>query len=155
MLITVEEFLNSGMPVSTDISYEEVQQAIETVEEFHSKYRLGDHLYISLLEEPESEQNRVLLNGGTIGERHIAGMKQALFHGVFAFMLVDSIRLTRYASIEKDSEYSKNTSETDRVESARRHWEIYEAFVLEIQEVMNINSEHNNKNNLIFDSLLW
>ena len=154
MLITVDEFFNSGMPVSDDIRYEEVQQAAETVDEFYLKPRIGDALYISLLEDPESEPNRTLLMGGTIGERHVAGIKQALFHGVFAYMMVDSIRLTRYSSVEKDSEYSKNTTEQDRIESARRHWEIMEAFIREIQDVMEINSQHNNKNNL-FDSLLW
>lgn len=154
MLITVDEFFNSGMPVSNDIQYEEVQQAAETVEEFYLKPRIGDSLYISLLEDPESEPNRTLLMGGTICERHVAGLKQALFHLTFAFMMVDSIRLTRYASIEKDSEYSKNTTEQDRTESARRHWEIAEAFVREIQDVMEIDSEHNNKNNL-FDTLVW
>lgn len=154
MLITVDEFFNSGMPVSDDIRYEEVQQAAETVEEFYLKPRIGDSLYISLLNDQTSEPNHTILMGGTLGERHVAGLKQAMFHLTFAFMMVDSIRLTRYASIEKDSEYSKNTSEEDRMASARRHWEIAEAFVREIQEVMEIESKHNNKNNL-FDSLLW
>lgn len=136
MLITVDEFLNSGMPVSDDIRYEEVLQAIESTEEFFLKERIGDSLYISLLEDPTTEENEVLLNGGTIQDRHVAGVKQALFHGVFAYMLVDSIRLTRYSSVEKDSEYSKNTTEADRMESARRHWNMMMAFVKDIQDVM-------------------
>lgn len=143
MLITVSEFFNSGVPVSDDVRYEEVQQAAETVEELYLKPRIGDALYISLLEDPESELNEKLLNGGTVGERHVAGLKQALFHGVFAFMLADSIRLTRYASIEKDSEFSKNTSEADRMESARRHWTIMMTFTKEVQDIMDVPESKN------------
>lgn len=154
MLITYNEFISSGMPTSDDISSYEVEAAINAVEEFYLKQRLTDEHYIDLSDNPLAGDNPILLNGGNIDTTHYAGLKKALYHMVFAYMLTDGYRLTRYSSVEKTSEFSKSVDPDDLNETARRHWNIGISFVQEVQRYYNLNPAEHNQNDM-FELLLW
>jgi len=147
--ITYTEFLNSGLPVSDDISQYEVEFSINSTEEFYVKPALTDENYLALLEDPTN----VMVTGGTEDGKHYAGIKQAMYHLVFAWMIVNDYRVTRYSTVEKNSEYSKSTDSEKLELLAKRHWEMGEAFLREVQDHYNID-HHNDRNNL-FTTLLW
>lgn len=143
MLITIDEFLNSGLPVSEDIRIATVENAIKTAEIFWLKNLISDENYIDLIENPETELNYTLLEGGSVtsprGTKYVAGIKAALHHYVFALILNDNLRATRYGSVEKDSEYSKLADAQDIEIIAREHVEIAESFVDDLLEFFDTN----------------
>lgn len=147
--ITYEEFLNSGLPVSDDISQYEVEFSINSTEEFYVKPALTDEIYLALLSTPTDP----MVAGGNADGKHYAGIKQAMYHLVFAWMIVNDYRVTRYSTVEKNSEYSSSTNAEKLELLAKRHWEMGEAFIREVQDHYNID-HHNDRNNL-FTTLLW
>lgn len=138
--ITYTEFFASGMPVSDDISSDEVTQSIKTVELFFVKSVLGADLYAGMLADPAGYSDEI---NGAPG---FAGLKQAMYHLVFAYMLYDNIRLTRYTSVIKDDERSDKPSKDDLREVAAQHWEIGMSFVYEVAEKLHVDllKRHNN-----------
>lgn len=152
MLISVSEYINSGLPVSTDISEYEIENAIKTVEHFYVKNRIGDANYIDL--ETPSATNYILLNGGTIDDKVFAGLKMAMYHLVYAYMIINNIRQTRYSSVEKTSDFSKNSEKNDIWTLARTHWDMGMAFCAEIEEYYGLDSSRNQNNN-IFETILY
>ena len=138
MFITVDEFLNSGLPVSDDISTYEVEEAITMIEEFYIKPRITDEIFNSLEDDPTDEVNSIILNGGRLENKRIAGLKKAEKYLVFAWMMINLNRLTRYSTVEKDSEYSKSADAEKMQQQARLNFEIGETFVKEITDYFNI-----------------
>lgn len=149
MLITYQDFINSGLPVSDDISQYEVEFSIITVEEYYLKHALTTAHYNELSALPNSP----LVKGGDLDGERYAGLKQAMYHLVFAWMVVNNYRITRYSSVEKNSEYSTKPSAEQLELLAKRHWEVGEAFTREVQDYYNL-PETNSSNNL-FSTLLW
>lgn len=146
MFLTVEEFLNGGLPVSDDISTYEVEEAISMVEDYFVRPRLTDENFIELEaynDQPEAEQDPqddeyILINGGTIDTKRYAGLKKAEKYLVFAWLGVNMNRLTRYSTVEKNSEYSKS-ADTDNLERQMRlNHEIGEQFLKEVMSYYNI-----------------
>lgn len=154
MLITNQEFLDSGLRVSNDISSTEIEFAIKTVEQFYLKPALTDEYYIQLNNNQTIESYRTLINGGTIEEnREYAGLKFALYHLVYAYLMTEQQRITRYSTVDKTSEFSKNTEREDILQQARVHWDIGMSAVAEVQSYFGLDTTHNNQNNL-FNTIL-
>lgn len=154
-LITYNEFINSGLPVASDISEYEVEASIIAVEEFYLKNRITDEHYIDLLQNPLVGDNPTLLGGGIIDNKKYAGLKRALYHLVFAYMLINGYRVTRYSAVEKQSEFSVIPDRDDLTEQAKQQWEIGEAFVREVQVYYGIDPSSNSENNLGLEPLLF
>lgn len=154
MLITIQEYLNSGLPVSVDIREAEVKFAVETIENFYVKNRLTQEHYNDLLNDQLTEPNHTLLRGGTIDGVTYAGVIAAECHLVYAYMLTENIRVTRFSSVEKNSEFSKNSNREDILEQARLHWNVGISFLNEVMTYYNLETEHNNGNNL-FETIYW
>lgn len=154
MLITAQNFIDSGIRVSSDISDSEINMAIITVEQFYLKNRIGDTNYADLNTNPATATNYILLNGGTIDDVVIAGLKLALYHLVYAYLLTDTMRITRYSTMEKNSEFSKNSEREDILEQARVHWNVGMSFVGEVEKYYGLDNTRNNTNNL-FCSVLF
>lgn len=153
MLITVQEFKQSGLPVAADIKDKEIEIAIITIEEFYLKPRITDQHYTDLLSNPTTGNNPVILNGGDLNGVHLAGLKNALYHIIYSYLLMDGYRATRFASVEKTSEYSKPVSREDLEDNARIHWNIGIAFVQEVQRFYNIDLYEGIQNTL-FESIV-
>jgi len=146
MLLTTDEFMNGGMPVSDDISALEVGEAIQMIEDFVVKPHLTDENFIALEayndlpsedQDPEDDEY-ILINGGTIDNRRYAGLKKAIKYLVFAWMGVNLNRLTRYSTVEKDSEYSKSASIENLERQMRLNYEIGTQFLNEVMTYYNI-----------------
>lgn len=116
-LITADDFLNSGLPVSDDIRTEEVEFAISTVERNYLKPFIGAELYAELVSDPLEYETLLDETDTTNGIRH------AEYEMVFAWMLFDRMRLTRYTAVVKDDEHSKDPSEQDIMSICSMHWE--------------------------------
>lgn len=152
-LIAVQTFLNSGIRVSSDITEQEITFAINTVEQFYVKNALTQEHYNDLLNNPSTEPNRTLLRGGTIDGITYAGIMQAEYQLTYAYLLTENMRITRYSTMEKNSEFSKNSDREDILQQARVHWDIGMAFVEEVMKYYNLDTTHNKGNNL-FETIL-
>lgn len=110
-LISTQDFINSGLPVSDDIRPEEIDASIKTTELVYLKPFLSSELYNALLS-PQYENVEL---------KNI--VKFADCHCVFAMMLYDRMRLTRYNTVIKEDEHSKEPSEADILNVCSMHWE--------------------------------
>lgn len=119
MIITAAEFLDSGMPVSDDIREAEVEMAIRSVELTYLKPFITADYYTALSTSTLSDDDYVVVNGNGV----VAGLKNALYHMVFAYMMFDRMRLTRYTAVLKDDEHSENPDTDDITEICQAHWE--------------------------------
>lgn len=146
MFLTSDEFLNSGLRVSDDISTYEVEEAISMVEDYFVRPHLTDENFIELEaynDQPTAEQDPqddeyILINGGTIDSKRYAGLKKAEKYLVFAWLGVNMNRLTRYSTVEKDSEYSKSANTDNLERQMRLNHEIGEQFLKEVMSYYNI-----------------
>lgn len=153
-LIAVQTFLNSGIRVSSDITEQEITFAINTVEQFYVKNALTQEHYNDLIANPNTPTNRTLLRGGTLDGVTYAGLMNAEYHLVYAYLMTDTQRITRYSTMEKNSEFSKNSDREDILQQARVHWDIGMAFVKEVMKYYNLDTTHNKGNNL-FETIVW
>lgn len=146
MILTVNEFFDSGVPVSDDISTERVQLAINTIEGVYLKSCLGQENYIDLIENPTSATNYILLNGGVLDEKSYVGLKTAIAYMVWCWLVTNSYTLTRYGGVVKSSEYSDNKARIDVDDlmfTARRNWEWAIQMVKEVMLYYNLDITHN------------
>ena len=128
MIITPEYFYNCGIPTSTDIDRNEVNFAIDTVTHTIIYDYLGAEKLNDIIENPETEENILIINGNGA----FPGLRLALVHLVFAYLLFDRIRLTRYSSVVKDDEHSKDPDYKDIYSVAQMHFETGMVFLRRI-----------------------
>ena len=144
MFLTADEFLNSGLRVSDDISTYEVEEAISMVEDYFIRPHLTDEHFIELeayndqTEQDPEDDEYILINGGTIDTKRYAGLKKAEKYLVFAWLGVNMNRLTRYSTVEKDSEYSKSANTDNLERQMRLNHEIGEQFLKEVMSYYNL-----------------
>lgn len=146
-ICSVNDILNCGLPLSTDIRDEEIALAIKTVSMYYLKDALGSELYASIISDTTHQYDDIV-----VGTDTIAGLRLALEHGVFAYMLYDSIRLTRYSSVVKSSDESEQPRRDDILALCKHHWEIFAVFVDEVLNYLQI-EKPKRTNNLIFNEL--
>lgn len=120
MIITASEFENSGLPVSTDIRNEEIEIAIQTVELTYLKPLITSDYYKTITTSTLSDDDYNVVNGDGV----VAGLKFALYHAVFAYLMWDRMHLTRFTSVIKDDEHSTEPDTSDLMSICQSHWEI-------------------------------
>lgn len=148
MIITAQEFFDSGIPVASDIAENEVTFAISTVEQMYMRPRIGNEKWADMAANPGNYY--IELNGGVT----VPGLKAAMYHLVMAYMMYDKIRLTRYTPVMKNDEHSTEPSISEIKAIASQHWEIGECFAKDVLDYMQI-KDNGCRNNLIFDELLY
>lgn len=147
MFITPTYFIDSGVPVSSDISETEVSLAIKTCEQFYVKPRLGADKYADMLSNPT--QYADIINGNdTIG-----GIKLMETHLVYSYMLYEMMRLTRYSSVVKRSDESEAPKREDILALCKHHYEIADVLMREIMNSLQIKIEPY-YNSFIFGELI-
>lgn len=150
MILTSTDILNSGLPISDDISSNEIENAISVAELYWLKSLIGDEQYINLDEDPISEQNYLLLNGGKYTSiKYLAGIKKALINYTFSYLLLNNIRATRYGSVYKTDEYSENVKPNNLQFNSRYYREIAEAYIQELNGIIEI-KQGNDTNRLLY-----
>lgn len=141
MLITTTDLLNSGLLVSEEISDNRLERAIQIAELAYVKPRLGDEMYISLLDEQSTYYT--LINGGVVEkdgkQLYIAGLKEVEYHIAFANLLKDNVNATTFQSVLKVDDYSKPATKDEIMESAVFHWTIGNTYMNEILDYLDIN----------------
>lgn len=146
MILTIQEFLNMGFPMSDDIAEDRLKLAIETVEGTCVKYALTTEHYLDLINNPTSATNYILLNGGTIDDQVFLGLKKAIGYIAFAWLMSSSYQVTRYGTVLKRSEFSDNKvniDENDLNIATRRYLEIGIRLLKEIMSYYQLNTSSN------------
>ena len=147
MILTPTYSLNCGLPISSDISDNEIELAIKTCEQFYVKPRLGADKYADIVENPTQYADIIH------GTNAVCGLELMETHLVFSYILYDTIRATRYGSVTKRSDESENPKREDVLALCKHHWEICEAFVREVAESLQIEMPKGT-NNFIFNELI-
>lgn len=126
-ILTTQEFLNMGFPISDDIDTYRIQLSIDTVEGTCIKDALTNEHYLDLVNNPSSTTNYILLNGGTIDDIYYLGLKKAIGYITFAWLMSSSYQVTRYGTVLKRSEFSDNKVSIDEDDlniATRRYLEV-------------------------------
>lgn len=120
-LITYEELSLLARPCSTDRELAEAFIAEAQREDI--RRRIGDKLYLQLIEEFPNGRFDILLNGGTSGDSYITGLKTALAYYALARIIRDgNIKATSYAAVIKDDQHS---TDPDTAERQRQYRELF------------------------------
>lgn len=149
MIITVNDILNSGLPISDDIRASEIENAIEVSEFFWLKSLIGDEKYIDLNNDPISAENYLLLHGGVYENKYLAGIKRALINYTFSYLILNNIRATRFGSVYKTDEFSENANTNNLQFNSRYYREIAEAYIRELDGIIEI-KQGNDTNRLLY-----
>lgn len=151
MIITIDDLLNSGLDVSAEITSEKLALAIGTAENFVVKPRLGK-LYSSIVNDPDGYYN--LINGGawtvnleyTTKTYQLTGLKSAILHLAYAFLLRQNISATTFGSVMKKDDYSVNAAEPELHNLARFHTTVGMAYLNEVMDAYGIDKTKNYPN---------
>lgn len=124
-LITYEDISQLARPCSTDRDMAEAM--IAEAQRVELKPRLGDALYLKLMEDEPEDRFDLLLNGGVweddCGNHLLTGVKTALAYYALARITRDgNIQVTTYGSVVKDDQYS---AEAERTERQRQYRELF------------------------------
>lgn len=139
-MITYNEFINSGLPISDDLPDAEVDLAIATVTNYIVRPQLTDEFYNELLEDNTLKEK--VLEGG---------LRAAYLHFTFAYIIYNAFRVTRFGTVEKLSDESSKVGSGDIYYISKRHQEIGQHYLCTIRDMYNIKTE--NQNN--FQGLVW
>ena len=125
-LITYEEISQLARPCTTD---EDMAAAmIAEAQRVEIKPRLGDALYLKLMEETPEDRFKVLLEGGVWedkckGQNLLTGIRTALAYYALARIVRDgNIQATTYGTVVKDDQYSVDP---ERAERQRQYRELF------------------------------
>ena len=146
-ILTVQKFLDGGMPVSNDIRETEIETKIRSFEHFYLKPVLTPEVYADILDNEGHAYDDVIYGTDTI-----AGLELAIMHGVYALMLYDTLRLTRYGSVRKESDESASPGREDILAVCKQNFEICQVFVQEILDYLEI-PKNKDYNSFIFNEL--
>lgn len=157
MIITVNELLESGLPISDEIDNAKLKRAIETIEQYIVKPRLGDQMFYNMIGNPSEYTDE--LNGGYVidGDRcaYLTGLKIAEYHLAFAELINMDIAATSFGSnvkLNPDVSRPTNTDELRRV--GMSHTEIGLQFIKEITDWHKIDNSGKNLPNIIWSEFL-
>lgn len=148
-ILSVEVFINGGMPVSSDITEAEIGLKIRSFEHFYLKPILTADVYSAIVTNADHAYDNVIH-----GDDTLAGLEIAIMHGVYALMLYDTLRLTRYGSVRKDTNESENPERDDILAVCKQNFEICQVFVSEVCKYLDVHSNKNHYNSFIFNELV-
>ena len=134
-LITYEEIIRLARPCTTD---EDMAAAmIAEAQRVEIKPRLGDALYLKLLEDTPEDRFKVLLEGGVWedkgkGQNLLTGIKTALAYYALARIVRDgNIQATTYGAVVKDDQYSADPEKTERQRQYRELFSQADSYMAE------------------------
>lgn len=133
-LITYEDISHLARPCTTD---EDMAAAmIAEAQRVEIKPRLGDALYLKLMEETPEDRFKVLLEGGVwedkCGRNLLTGIKTALAYYALARITRDgNIQATTYGSVVKDDQYSADPERTERQRQYRELFSQADSYMAE------------------------
>ena len=146
-LITVEEVMALGRPISPHIEKEKLLSYIYETERLSIKPVIGDSLFTKILAkiQPDKEKMadddpvKILLDGGdytdSTGQFHmLSGLRMAMSYFVYAQYVMDGdLHLTRAGVVIKDGAYSSHVSSKERSDSYNNALAIAQGFMSEVK----------------------
>ena len=133
--ITYEEISQLARPCSTD--REMAEAMIAEAQRVEVKPRLGDALYLKLMDENLADPYRLLLEGGRwesqgCGPQLLTGVKTALAYYALARIIRDgNIQATTYGAVVKDDQYSADAERTERQRQYRELFSQADSYMAE------------------------
>ena len=117
MLIDINYLLDFGLPISDEISDNNLNRAIQVAENYILQPRLGDDLYIAILNAINSDDDTydTVLDGGVLEKTnehgdlvytYVTGLRAALAHIAYGVLLNNYISATTFGSTLKREDYS-------------------------------------------------
>ena len=117
MIIDNNYLLDFGLPISDEISQERLDRAIQTAENLILQPRLGNDLYIAILNSIRDEDGTydTYLNGGVVEKTnehgdliytYLTGLRAALAHIAYGILLTGYINATTFGAVLKKDDYS-------------------------------------------------
>lgn len=117
MIIDIQYLLDFGLPISEEISDNNLNRAIQVAENYILQPRLGDDLYIAILNAIRNEDDTydTVLDGGVLEKTnehgdliytYVTGLRTALAHIAYAVLLNNYISATTFGSTLKRDDYS-------------------------------------------------
>lgn len=143
MFIDIAYLLNTGLPISEEISNEKLNRAIFTAENYIIKPRLGE--FYNLITENPTEYS-VELSGGVLTDDddkrvYVAGLQLAEAHLAYAYLLTDFVNVTTFGAVLKNDDYSSH-ADADRLRNAgMMHVEIGLQYLREITDFYHIKND--------------
>lgn len=128
MILSVEEFIEMGFKVS---SSEATKLAIKEAEFFYIKDKLTDKIYAQFDTERSTELD-ILMDGGYLDDKYFAGLKFAIAHIAFAFLLRQDLASVRYGTVTKSEDNSTPAGQEHLYSVARYNQTIGDAALRDI-----------------------
>lgn len=144
-LITYEEISQLARPCTTDEDMAEAM--IAEAQRVEIKPRLGDALYLKLLEDKPEDRFKVLLEGGVWEDKCkaqnlLTGIKTALAYYALARIVRDgNIQATTYGAAVKDDQYSADPERTERQRQYRELFSQADSYMAEALVYLKKNCE--------------
>lgn len=144
-LITYEEISQLARPCTTD--REMAEAMIAEAQRVEIKPRLGDALYLKLLEDTPADRFKILLEGGAWedkckGQNLLTGVKTALAYYALARIVRDgNIQATTYGAVVKDDQYSADAERTERQRQYRELFSQADSYMAEALTYLTKNCE--------------
>lgn len=142
-LITYEEISQLARPCSTD--REMAEAMIAEAQRVELKPRLGDALYLKLMEDNLADPYRLLLEGGRWesackGPQLLTGVKTALAYYALARIVRDgNIQATTYGAVVKDDQYSADAERAERQRQYRELFSQADGYLAEVVQYLSSN----------------
>lgn len=137
MILSVTDFKTYGFKLSTD-NDAHITRAIEDAEMFWLKPAIGDANYMDMASATPTPDHLIVMNGGSIGGRYLAGVKKAIAHWAFCAVLRDNINSTRFGSVQKADANSTKPNEDEIAEVMHYHSTIARRYLRECLEVLGV-----------------
>lgn len=134
MILTVEEFIDLGFKISNS---EATLLALKEAEFFYVKSRLTDAVYAQFDLE-SSEELTILRDGGYLEGKYYAGLKFAIAHIAYAYLLRQDLTSVRYGTVTKIEESSTPAGQEHIYTVARYNQTIGDAALREICEYFSV-----------------
>lgn len=152
MIIDIQYLLDFGLPISEELSDNNLNRAIYTAEHYILAPRIGDDLYIAILNAIVNEQDTydTVLDGGVLektnekGElvnTYVNGLRTALGHIAYSILLTNYLNVTIFGSNLKKDDYSDQAG-LDRIRTiGMQHMEIGLWYIRQITDWYGIKTE--------------
>ena len=120
-IITFEQFRALARPTSKHIDTSDVMTFVRECEELRVIPAIGLARYNDLIDNPEKEANKILLDGGEYQSRggelvRCAGLRVAVAYFVYAYMsMVDGGMLTRTGLMQHNDSYASREDDKNRI----------------------------------------
>lgn len=145
-IISVNDILNSGLRISSDINDQVIKFCIETVERCYVVDEFP--MYQEVLTNPSQHQD--ILNGT---DEH-PSLKSAICLQVHAYLLYDTFCSTRFGTVEKYADESSNPKLEAIKQLSMVKWEAGMIMIRKINKYYNLDTRGLTHNSCLF-SELW